>query len=91
MAYGSLFTGALGDPAAIVAGFRQWFSTGDSSTLVKAIYPLTESLTASTPFIIAGLALAIGFTAGLFNIGAEGQFLMGALASVYIGYSIVGL
>jgi simple sugar transport system permease protein len=91
VAYGSLFTGALGDPAAIVAGFRQWFSTGDSSTLVKAIYPLTESLTASTPFIIAGLALAIGFTAGLFNIGAEGQFLMGALASVYIGYSIVGL
>ena len=91
VAYGSLLTGALGDPSAIVAGFRQWFSTGDSSALVNSIYPLTESLTASTPFIIAGLALAIGFIAGLFNIGAEGQFLMGALASVYVGYSIVGL
>ncbi len=90
-AYGSLFVGALGDPATIIAGFRQWFSTGDSSALIKSIYPITESLTASTPYIIAGLALAIGFVAGLFNIGAEGQFLMGALASAFVGYSIVGL
>ena len=85
------FYGALGNPADIIAGFRQWFSTGDSSSLIKSIYPLTESLTASTPYIVAGLALAIGFKAGLFNIGAEGQFLMGALASAFIGYSIVGL
>ncbi|HTX79842.1 MAG TPA: ABC transporter permease [Longilinea sp.] len=91
LAYGSLFTGAFGNPATITAGFSQWFSTGDSTALIKSLYPLTESLTASTPFIIAGLALAIGFIAGLFNIGAEGQFLMGALASAYIGYSIVGL
>ncbi|MGD0707700.1 MAG: ABC transporter permease [Anaerolineaceae bacterium] len=91
VAYGSLFNGAFGNPTTIVAGFSQWFSTGDSSALVKSIYPFTESLTASTPYIIAGLALAIGFKAGLFNIGAEGQFLLGALTSAYVGYSIVGL
>ena len=91
VAYGSLFSGALGTPSVMIAGFREWISTGNSSDLIKSIYPLTESLTASTPYIIAGLALAIGFIAGLFNIGAEGQFLMGALFSVYVGYSINGL
>jgi ABC-type uncharacterized transport system permease subunit len=91
LAYGALFQGALGSPSAIITGFRQWFSTGDSSALIKSIYPITESLTASTPYIIAGLALAVGFIAGLFNIGAEGQFLMGALFSAYIGYSITSL
>jgi ABC-type uncharacterized transport system permease subunit len=90
-AYGSLFGGALGSPAAIASGFSQWVSTGDSTALIKSIYPVTESLTASTPYIIAGLALAIGFIAGLFNIGAEGQFLMGSLTSAFVGYSIVGL
>jgi ABC-type uncharacterized transport system permease subunit len=91
LAYGALFTGALGSPSAIITGFRQWFSTGDSTALVRAIYPVTESLTASIPYIITGLALAVGFIAGLFNIGAEGQFLMGALFSAYIGYSITNL
>lgn len=91
LAYGALFTGALGSPSAIIAGFREWFSTGNSAALIQAIYPITESLTASTPYIIAGLALAVGFIAGLFNIGAEGQFLMGALFSAYIGYSITTL
>ena len=91
LAYGSLFGGALGNPADIVSSFAVWMKTGNSQTLIKAIYPVTESLTASTPYIIAGLALAIGFIAGLFNIGAEGQFLMGALASAFVGYSITGL
>jgi general nucleoside transport system permease protein len=37
------------------------------------------------------LAVALGFKAGLFNIGAEGQFGMGALGSAFVGYSLVGL
>jgi simple sugar transport system permease protein len=39
----------------------------------------------STPYIIASLAVALGFKAGLFNIGAEGQLLLGALAAGWIG------
>jgi simple sugar transport system permease protein len=35
--------------------------------------------------------VALGFRCGLFNIGAEGQFLMGALGSAFVGYSITGL
>ncbi len=54
-------------------------------------YALSESLVTSTPYIFAGLAVAVGFRAGLFNIGAEGQLFMGALASVYVGYAVTGL
>lgn len=48
---------------------------------------ISESLVASTPYIFAGLAVAVGFRGGLFNIGGEGQLLVAAGASVVIGYS----
>jgi ABC-type uncharacterized transport system permease subunit len=48
---------------------------------------ISESLVASTPFIFAGLAVALGFRGGLFNIGAEGQLWVAAGVSVVIGYS----
>ncbi|MEW6045256.1 MAG: ABC transporter permease [Bacillota bacterium] len=54
-------------------------------------YAISESLVTTTPYILAGLAVALGFRAGLFNIGAEGQLFMGALASVWVGYSVKGL
>jgi simple sugar transport system permease protein len=91
IAYGALFYGSLGSPREVIEGFRIYLSSGDSAALLKAIYPLTESLVTATPYIFAGLAVAIGFRAGLFNIGAEGQFFMGALGSAYVGYSIHGL
>ena len=90
-AYGALFAGALGRPANIIAGFQTYFATGQPQDLYNAIYPFTESLVLTTPYIFLGLAVAIGFRCGLFNIGAEGQFFAGALGSAFIGYSIVGL
>jgi len=45
---------------------------------------MSESLVESTPYIFAGLAVAVGFRGGLFNIGVEGQLLVGAMASVYV-------
>ena len=90
-AYGALFGGALGSPKAIVEGFRTYVSTGESTDLLKAIYPLSESLTTSTPYIFAGLAVAVGFRCGLFNIGAEGQFFMGALGAAFVGYNMRGI
>jgi len=45
----------------------------------------------STPYILAGLAVALSFRGGLFNIGAEGQLFVGGLASAYVGYSLTGL
>jgi simple sugar transport system permease protein len=45
----------------------------------------------ATPYIFTGLAVAIGFQLGLFNIGAEGQYKMGLLAAAVVGYSLTGL
>src|SRR5207245_4277307 len=51
----------------------------------------TETMIATLPYLFLGLAVALGFKAGLFNIGAEGQFYLGALFGVFIGYSVQGL
>lgn len=42
---------------------------------------ITDALVRATPLIIAGLAVAIAFRGGVFNIGAEGQLLLGAVAA----------
>jgi simple sugar transport system permease protein len=48
---------------------------------------LENMLVRSIPFVIAGLAVALGFKAGLFNIGAEGQLYAGGILAVWVGYS----
>jgi len=90
-AYGALFYGSFGSITEIFRGIQNYFATGDSKPLLLAIYPFTESLATVTPYILAGLAVAVGFKCGLFNIGAEGQFGIGALCSAFVGYSIHGL
>ena len=52
---------------------------------VGSVNALSESLFAATPLLLAGLSVALGFRAGLFNIGAQGQMLVGALAATYVG------
>ena len=52
---------------------------------------ISETLLAATPLILAGLAVALGFRAGLFNIGAEGQMTIGGLTAVLVGFSFEGL
>jgi general nucleoside transport system permease protein len=49
------------------------------NTIVKAI-----------PYIVAGLAVTLGFKAGLFNIGAEGQLFIGATFAVWLGITLEG-
>ncbi|MCC7119408.1 MAG: ABC transporter permease [Anaerolineales bacterium] len=90
-AYGALFAGSFGNPINFFSALQVLFSSGDSAPLLKAIYPFTESLVTATPYIFAGLSVAVGFRCGLFNIGAEGQFFVGALCSAFVGYSLKGL
>jgi len=52
---------------------------------------ISETLLAATPLILAGLAVAVGFQAGLFNIGVEGQMTIGGLTAVIVGFSFEGL
>jgi simple sugar transport system permease protein len=52
---------------------------------------LISTLVRATPYIFAGLAVALAFRCGLFNIGAEGQLTVGALASAGVGFGLKGL
>jgi simple sugar transport system permease protein len=86
-AYGALFTGSFGSLGDLI---KALFS-GDPQQILQAIYPITESLVASTPYIFAGLGVALGFRSGVFNIGAEGQIFLGAIFAAFLGYSLKGL
>lgn len=50
-----------------------------------------RTLAKATPLIFSGLAVAFAFKAGLFNIGAQGQLLFGALVSAVVGFMVSGL
>ncbi len=50
-----------------------------------SVFALSETLTRAVPLMLTGLAVAVAFQARLFNIGAEGQLYMGALAAVAVG------
>lgn len=88
--YAALFEGSIGNPGRMAAAVRAWLQ-GDPSLLPHAFYPIMESLVVATPYILVGLAVALSFRAGLFNIGAEGQYFVGGLLCVYVGYSLKGL
>ncbi len=49
---------------------------------------LSETVVSATPYIFAGLAVALAFKGGLFNIGAEGQLAIGAICGVWVGYAL---
>lgn len=51
----------------------------------------TRTLEKATPLVFAGLAVAFAFKGGLFNIGAQGQLLFGAIISAALGFMIEGL
>ncbi|WP_285727376.1 ABC transporter permease [Psychromicrobium xiongbiense] len=51
------------------------------------IYPITETLTVASPLICAGLGVTLAFRAGLFNIGAQGQIIIGAFFGAYVGFA----
>ncbi len=86
-AYQALFTGALGSPTQIFNAIR----SGDLHRVALSLTPLSETVVASTPLIFAGLSVALGFRAGLFNIGAEGQINAGAIAASVAGFSFAGM
>lgn len=74
------------EPSRIGAAFAALF-TGS----VGSAYALSETLTAATPVTLAALGVALAFRAGLFNIGAEGQILMGGMAATIVGFAATGL
>jgi general nucleoside transport system permease protein len=67
-----------------------WF-WWDTSTNHTAAYNLTQTLLTTTPLILTGLAVAFAFRCGLFNIGGQGQYLVGAITGVYVGSRFVDM
>lgn len=70
-AYEALFRGSIFN-----------FKADDFSGMIK---PITETLAFATPITLAGLGLAVSFRSGLFNIGAQGQIIFGAIFAGYVG------
>ncbi len=58
---------------------------------VGSLRAISQTLTEATPLIFTGLAVALAFRAGLFNIGGEGQLLMGGMLAVLAGFTFTGL
>ncbi|HZN71575.1 MAG TPA: ABC transporter permease [Micromonosporaceae bacterium] len=79
-AYANLLKGAIVDPQTVeraIDGQVSW---------KQVFYPISETLLYATPLIFTGLAVAIAFRGGLFNIGAEGQVIMGGIAAALAGF-----
>ncbi|MBA9001140.1 ABC transporter permease [Thermomonospora cellulosilytica] len=74
-AYQALFRGAIFNPDA-------------TATFTDVLRPISETLTEATPLIFGGLAVGLAFRAGLFNIGGQGQLIMGAIATTWVGFTL---
>lgn len=92
-AYAAMFRGSVFDiPGAQRAAeaIREDGGTGTyvwGPALLRGLRPLTETLTVATPLIIAACGMAVGFRAGLFNIGGTGQLIVGAMFAGYVGFT----
>lgn len=80
------FTHSIGD--AFTALFYGSVFNPGAATLAGRFRPVTETLTFSVPLIFAGLGLGIGFRTGLFNIGAQGQIILGAVVGGFVGFGL---
>jgi simple sugar transport system permease protein len=79
-AYSDLFKGSIVDPAALSA----WLN--GSGTWQAAFTPLSETLTYAAPLVFTGLSVALAFRGGLFNIGGQGQAVIGTVTAALAGF-----
>ena len=80
-AYSALFEGAIFSPGTISAAFH-------GGSIAAVFYPLSLTAFEATPLILTGLSVAVCFRAGMFNIGAAGQWVGGALVATWLGYAV---
>ncbi len=78
----------------IVTGekFNPWLPITAYTALLEGAFGSPEAIVSTlvytAPLVFGGLAVAFGFKAGLFNIGVQGQFLVGALGAVIVGVAL---
>ncbi len=87
-----VFAVLIGSLIIVIAGYDPIPAFG---ALLKGAFgsprAIGETMLRSTPLLFTGLAVAYGFRAGLFNIGAEGQLFMGGLVAAYLGVALGGV
>jgi simple sugar transport system permease protein len=77
-------TGTI-DPALPITAYSAML---EGAGLFGNVNGLVNTIAQATPLVLGGLAVGVGFKAGLFNIGAQGQFLMGAVAGAGAGAAV---
>jgi simple sugar transport system permease protein len=88
---------AVGSVILLVAGydpikaFTALFQGAFGGEMRKPLDAIGDTLVRSTPLMFTGLAVGFGFRANLFNIGAEGQFILGSLGAAWFGLLFAGL
>src|ERR1700757_1252549 len=89
-AYVALFEGSIFNPHTVAALFQQAsLSTAVHDGYLAAVFnPLSETAVSATPLILTGLAVALPYPAGLFNIAAQGQLIGGAILATWLGYDV---
>ncbi len=89
-AYVAIFEGSIFNPHTVGALFQQAsMATALHDGALSAVFnPLSETAVNATPLILAGLSVALAFRAGLFNIGAQSQFIGGAILATWLGYGV---
>jgi len=78
-AYSALFEGAIFNPATFSGTPQQFFG------------PITNTLEDATPLIFGGLGISVAFRAGMFNIGGQGQTIVGAVCASYAAFTWTSL
>jgi len=68
-----------------------WFGHFTTDTTNTAAYNFSQTLNTTTTLILTGLAVAFAFRCGMFNIGGQGQYLVGLFVANWIGTSMAGL
>ncbi len=89
-AYVALFEGSIFNPHTVASLFQQAsISTAIHDGFLSAVFnPISETCVQATPLILAGLAVALPYQAGMFNIGGQSQFIGGAILATYLGYGV---
>jgi general nucleoside transport system permease protein len=81
-AYANIFEGAILDPATVsgaIAGTNSW---------ADVFGPISATITYTVPLVFTGLAVALAFRSGLFNIGGQGQVVMGCIGGAVVGFLV---
>jgi general nucleoside transport system permease protein len=79
-AYFNLFKGSIVDPSAITGAIN------GTNSWERVFFPISETLTYAAPLVFTGLSVALAFRGGLFNIGGQGQAILGTICAALAGF-----